>query len=419
MRLVALAAALLLAAPAHADPLACRLGIAKASAKHAQKAAKTLQRCRDRVLAGGLPPSTDCHGEPGLALARTKLALAVAKPCCGPDTACGTGDDEPLAGIGWDLGACPDLESAGCAAPVAGLDDVVDCLACLGGAAADGLVEATYGTFAAGASGSTLADCQSALGRETARFYGAAAKARQRCWDARDRGVHANPCPLPGDGRAGPAIARAEARKVERICAACGGADALCGGGDDLAPAAVGVLDACPPAALPGGGSCAAPIAALADLVTCVDCLASFASACVTDVAVPTLAPYPGECNPPRPSCSAGVECATSLDCPAGYTCRDNGGAARYCVGAECLLDTDCGGGGICRQYCTVAGCGPRQCQCPGFGCAGPDELCLDDGGLACRKLCTQDSDCTDPHGLVCVNPGFGFGVCIGSIPCL
>ena len=48
----------------------------------------------------------------------------------------------------------------------------------------------------------------------------------------------------------------------------------------------------------------------------------------------------------------------------------------------------------------------------------GPDELCLDDGGLACRKLCTQDSDCVDPFGFVCVNPGFGFGVCIGQVPC-
>ena len=42
----------------------------------------------------------------------------------------------------------------------------------------------------------------------------------------------------------------------------------------------------------------------------------------------------------------------------------------------------------------------------------------FDDGGLACRKLCSQDSDCTDPFGLVCVNPGFGFGVCIGQAPC-
>jgi hypothetical protein len=65
-----------------------------------------------------------------------------------------------------------------------------------------------------------------------------------------------------------------------------------------------------------------------------------------------------------------------------------------------------------------VSGCDEHVCQCPGFACFGPDELCLDDGGLACRKICTQDSDCVAPFGDVCVNPGFGFGVCIGSIPC-
>ena len=49
---------------------------------------------------------------------------------------------------------------------------------------------------------------------------------------------------------------------------------------------------------------------------------------------------------------------------------------------------------------------------------AAPLQLDIDDGGIACRKLCTQDSDCTDPFGFVCVNPGFGFGVCIGQTPC-
>jgi hypothetical protein len=169
---------------------------------------------------------------------------------------------------------------------------------------------------------------------------------------------------------------------------------------------------------VPGGDACARPIATVDDLVTCLGCVGAFKAACVDRVAVPALAAYPAECNPPSVACSPGVECETSLDCPRGYTCRDNGGATRYCVGAACVDDSECADGGVCRQYCTTDGCGPRQCQCPGFGCTGPDELCLDDGGLACRKMCTQDSDCVNPFGLVCVNPGFGFGVCIGSTPC-
>jgi hypothetical protein len=44
--------------------------------------------------------------------------------------------------------------------------------------------------------------------------------------------------------------------------------------------------------------------------------------------------------------------------------------------------------------------------------------VCLEAGALACHKLCTQDSDCVDPFGLVCVNAGFGAGICIGTVPC-
>ncbi len=169
---------------------------------------------------------------------------------------------------------------------------------------------------------------------------------------------------------------------------------------------------------VPVGPACAAEIAGLGDLVACLGCLGRFHVGCTDRLGVPAFAAYPGECNPPAGTCSAGVECETTLDCPTGYDCRDNGCGTRYCVGAGCTVDAECGGGGVCRQYCTRDGFGARVCQCPGFGCEGVDELCLDDGGLACRKLCTQDSDFTGQSGLVCVNPGFGFGVCIGSVPC-
>ena len=408
----------LLAPAARADSVRCRGAIAKDAAKYAQAAVKTLQGCRERVRAGRLPLSTDCGADAALTTGAAKLASGIAAQCCGPDRSCGTPDDEALASLGWDVGSCPDVVNAGCTNALAHPGDIATCLACVGRSAADELTALLYEPFAPAPSGTAAARCQATLGKESRRFVKTASAALQHCWDARNRGVHANPCPDPGDGKASGVLARAEALERERVCGACGGADGQCGGGDDVPVAGVSALEHCPTLQVPGGAACAAPIGSVADLVACVACLGQFTVACDDRAAVPGFAAYPAECNPPPGACSAGVECETSLDCPSGYSCQDNGGRTRYCVGDGCTSDGECGGGGVCRQYCTVAGCGPPQCQCPGFGCFGPDELCVDDGGLACRKVCTQDSDCVAPFGDVCVNPGFGFGVCIGSIPC-
>jgi len=66
--------------------------------------------------------------------------------------------------------------------------------------------------------------------------------------------------------------------------------------------------------------------------------------------------------------------------------------------------------------------CDPACRRCKFHGPVRPDpalspvipQRCLDNT----QTICTQDSDCTDPFGFVCVNPGFGFGVCIGQTPC-
>jgi hypothetical protein len=120
------------------------------------------------------------------------------------------------------------------------------------------------------------------------------------------------------------------------------------------------------------------------------------------------------QCDPPPAPCTIDADCAPT------YACTDNGTGLRYCVGAACAADEECGGGGVCRAYCTlVDGCGPRRCMSPGFGCVGQDVLCMKNGSsIACRMLCTQDSDCVHPFGLVCINSTFADGLCIGHVPC-
>ena len=422
-RLLALVAALVvLAAPAAASPTACAKAFRKESAKFAKAAREAIEDCEAEVRLGTLPAATDCRTHSGttltIATAAARARGRMTARCCGPDRLCGNGDDEALLASGWPLGACPDLENAGCAAATTDPGDVADCLTCAGTTASSRTFEFVYERFATPAPAVTA--CQAAIGGASTQFFGKKGRLLRRCWEARARGAHANLCPVPGDGRTGPAIARAAAKMRDRICDQCGGADHACGGGDDLTPASIGFLASCPAVTPPGGSSCAGPIATLDDVADCVACVGDFLADCVDRIAVPGLAPYPGECNPARGTCTSGVECVTSLDCPSGYVCQDNGaaGTTRYCVGQPCGGDPDCGGGGVCRPYCTVAGCGPSRCQTPGFGCSGPDELCIDNGGLACRRICTQDSDCVGVFGGVCVNPGFGFGVCIGNEPC-
>lgn len=141
----------------------------------------------------------------------------------------------------------------------------------------------------------------------------------------------------------------------------------------------------------------------------------------VLAVVLATSALARATCDPPPP-CRAGGLCATDAACATGLHCLDNGTGTKYCVGAVCAADAQCGANVVCRAYCTKVGdtvdCAERRCQCAGFGCTGQNVLCTNDGGLACRMFCTQDSDCVGAFGLVCVNPDFGAGTCIGTVPC-
>jgi hypothetical protein len=407
----ALATVLLMASAAGATTIDCRNAILGGGARFAQATMKAVAACARRA-------APDCHTDPRtvtkVARAAARLDAVVAQRCCGADRACGTADDESLAAIGWDAGYCPNLDQNDCNGLIANPGDVADCLACIGRAAADDLAGTTA---VAVAPGSALEPCAVKVGKQSARLAIATSKALARCWSARINGTHANACPTPGDGLAGLSISAATTRAVTAICKACGGIDRACGGGDDVTPAALGVPAHCPDVAVPGSSSCGGPIATLGDLIACTTCLASRDAECAGDAAAPAFLAYPTECAAPPGTCAVGVECASAADCPAGHACLDNGSATtRYCVGPVCGGDGDCAGGAVCRQYCTFAGCASRRCVCPGFGC-GPEEVCIDDGGLACRQLCTQDSDCPPPLG-VCVNSTFAAGLCISSSPC-
>jgi hypothetical protein len=422
MRLAFAVLLLLAATSTRADVAGCEKKLVQQGARYAAAAAKALARCTASVVAGELPAGTACASEPRtvstLARARSRSATAIARACCGPGGTCGDGIEDVTPGdLGWSPAACPDLERAGCTAPIATTGDVAGCVACVDAAAAGAVMTATHAALGAVPPDAAIATCRRTIVEAMAKLFGARSKALARCWLGRLRGRHAAACPLPGDGRAAPAIAAAEAAAATAICAACGGADRQCGGGDDLTPAGIGFPVACPDAIPPDGASCARGVASLGDVVACTTCLTALAGECADRLLVPEFAGYPAACEPPP--LAPGATCGSALDCPLGYGCADNGTGTRYCIGPPCALDADCAGGGVCRRECTLAGCEAQRCQTPGFGCAGPEELCIADGPTrACYRLCTTDSDCTGPFAFVCVNPGFGAGVCIGTVPC-
>lgn len=309
---------LALAGPAAADALKCKATITKSASQYVQARTKALVKCEGAVVAGKLPQATVCSGEDktsaAIDKAKTKMEAAIEKACGGADQDCGsTGDNDPLTSIGWNLGTCPDLESSGCSMAINDCDDVSACLECIENKAVDQAVGLYYGDLVLpSTSDKTLNKCQQTIGKAAAAFLATKTKVLAKCWDAVNKGSISGPCPVPGDGKAAAAIAAAEAKKISAICKACGGADKGCdqmvtspsntvpgtGGSDDLTPAAIGFPASCDQLTVPGGPDCSQPIATLADVVECVDCITEFKVDCADRAAVPWGASYPGECNP-------------------------------------------------------------------------------------------------------------------------
>jgi hypothetical protein len=331
------------------DAIACQRAIAEASATFFRRKATALQRCEQRKVVGRLDPTTDCASDPRTArlIARfgRSLDLAIASACGGDDLTCGTSDDPALADSGWgDVDACPNFESGSCTNAIADCGDIATCVECVGEAAADQAARLYYGALVTSefGTGSEVNLCQVVIGRATTRFLRDKSSALADC-----RSLELGPGNPHCEQRAARLIEAAERRKVDAICAACGGADGACGGGDDVTPAEIGFVASCPDVTPPGGTSCAGAIGDLEDLVACVDCVTEFKVDCVDRLSVPTLESYPPECNAGGsttttptstsstttvpPTCGNGVldsgeECDASspsgaLVCPAGEQC--------------------------------------------------------------------------------------------------
>ena len=292
------------ATSARAEPVKCQRDLAKASSKYVQGRAKALDKCENAKTKAKLPPTTLCATETKTALALGKLdgklSAGLARACGGADKTCGNGDDDTLASIGWNTGTCPDFESSGCANAIASCTDITTCLKCIHDVAVDQAIALSYAALQQSEFGSNSAvnKCQQAIGKAMAKFLLARSKALQKCWDARLKNQHALICPADATGKTALLIGKAETKKIDTICTACGGPDKRCGGGDDLTPTAIGFVASCPPAETFDATMCAASIGDTSAIVACVDCLTELKTDCMDAAAVPALRnPLPGVCN--------------------------------------------------------------------------------------------------------------------------
>jgi cysteine-rich repeat protein len=344
-------------APASAEPTNCKREISRAGTKFVRAKMKALQKCEDAIVTGkSTGPCPDAKASTAIAKATTKLQVAIGKRCGGPDASCATtGDNDSLASIGWNLGSCPNFENGGCNGTLTHCGDVATCVACINEAAVDQAIDLYYDAFVA-SSDKIIDKCQRAIGKETAKFFDASRNARGKCEQLVLLGSISGPCP---DANAASKIAKAEAKKVAKICSACGGPDKTCGGPDDLTRSQIGFVASCPAVDPPGATpACGGTIDDLADIVACVDCVTEFKAECVGSAGAPAAGSYPPECNG-----GTAVPTATPTNAP---------------TPTPTATPSDCGNN-------TVN---------PGEDCDGTDDA-------ACPGLCQPDCSC----GATCVLP--------------
>jgi hypothetical protein len=290
--LIALVVIITWNAPARAESERCQRAIAKASAKFTRAKMKALRKCEQAVVAGTTHDS--CPNERAqerIAQAQDQLQLDIHNACSG-DPSCQPGASR--AAIGWDIPGCPDLNGSGCTNPISSCDDVVTCLACAGGSAADQAKEIIYGEMNLSNDAQAVVDCQSAIGENVTRLFDVRLRGLQKCEDRILSGVSTGPCP---DAKIDIAITRAVTKATSRICGACGGPDFACGGGDDLTRLDIGFPTTCPDVTVPGGTACGGPVNDLQDIVNCLTCVTQYTTSCMDRLGVLGLASYPADCE--------------------------------------------------------------------------------------------------------------------------
>jgi hypothetical protein len=230
---------------------------------------------------------------------------------------------------------CPDFEGIGCTNDIDIFEctGISECIECIGEAAVDQAIALYYADLEPTdpVAEATLNKCQQAIGKTTSKYLLAKEKALLKCWDKRYKGLHSAVCPdINGDPvtekdavKAAQKIAKAESKKIAKICKACGGDDQLCdatvlpvnpgaptftgsGGGDDFSLddilAGAGPFN-CPSVTVPAGPSrpatlCGNAMATLADLVYCLDCVTEFKVDCIDPNRIDqAFLTYPSECQ--------------------------------------------------------------------------------------------------------------------------
>ncbi len=383
--------------PVRAETVSCQRATVKAGAQFVQARMKALAKCHEKVVKTGAGSCPDAIATNAIDKATSKLTSAIDKACGGEDRVCGgdpSGEDTP-ASLGWP-GTCPNFERGDCRNAIQNCGDIAECMTCVGAAAVDQAIGLTNDDLVLPSTGDpTLNGCQRAIGKATATFLVRKSMALRRCWDGRLAGKHGGSCvaPDPGDGKYLAAIAKAEDKKRRTICRACGGADKDCGGGDDLASAAIGFPADCPSVTIPGGSACGGPVADLQGIVDCVDCVAEFKADCVDRIQLPGLVAYPSDCQ----------ECPVvpSGPCPTSLELTSVAGGPNFDLGFTGLAHRVTAPVPSRTTY-AISGCaGASQPGCGQCALSGPianaggagfdNHRCADQTWVACAN----DGDCT------------------------
>src|SRR5690348_5973597 len=97
-----------------ATPIGCETAVLKGSAKLAEKTHQILRKCHTAALQAPGRVCSDSNSALKLAGAKRRLDSQLSQACGGNDGQCGTGDDDALSSIGWDIGECPNFLNSDC-----------------------------------------------------------------------------------------------------------------------------------------------------------------------------------------------------------------------------------------------------------------------------------------------------------------